>query len=75
MWAMEHVLFAQNKLGKTKSCIPRILHWMQVKVGEAEVEKSFSSNEVRLKYVIVITCYLIYISFDIIFVVIVLFFV
>ncbi|WVY92807.1 hypothetical protein V8G54_031895 [Vigna mungo] len=49
MWAMEHGLFAQNKLGKTKSCIPRILHWMQVKVGEAKVEKSFSSNEVIIE--------------------------
>ncbi|WVZ06522.1 hypothetical protein V8G54_019868 [Vigna mungo] len=46
IWAMEHVLFGQNKLAKTKTCIPRILHWMHVRVGEAEVEKAFSSNEV-----------------------------
>ncbi|WVZ19414.1 hypothetical protein V8G54_006736 [Vigna mungo] len=46
IWAMEHVLFGQTKLAKTKSCIPRILHWMHVKVGEAKVEKAFSFNEV-----------------------------
>ncbi|BAT92299.1 hypothetical protein VIGAN_07099500 [Vigna angularis var. angularis] len=45
MWAMEHVLFGQKKLAKRKSCLPRILHWIHVKVGEAEVQKAFLCNE------------------------------
>ncbi|XP_052731173.1 uncharacterized protein LOC128195970 [Vigna angularis] len=43
---MEHVLFGQKKLAKRKSCLPRILHWIHVKVGEAEVEKAFFCNEI-----------------------------
>ncbi|XP_047148154.1 uncharacterized protein LOC124820491 [Vigna umbellata] len=43
---MEHVLFGQKKLAKIKSCLPRILHWIHVKVGEAEVKKTFLSIEV-----------------------------
>ncbi|KAG2375656.1 uncharacterized protein HKW66_Vig0161900 [Vigna angularis] len=46
IWAMEHVLFGQKKLAKTNSCLPRILHWIHVKVGEAEIEKAFLCNEV-----------------------------
>ncbi|BAU02295.1 hypothetical protein VIGAN_11179400 [Vigna angularis var. angularis] len=43
---MEHVLFGHKKLAKTNSCLPRILHWIHVKVGEAEIEKVFLCNEV-----------------------------
>ncbi|KOM50395.1 hypothetical protein LR48_Vigan08g122200 [Vigna angularis] len=46
IWAMEHVLFGQKKLAKRKSCLPRILYWIHVKVGEAEVEKAFFCNEI-----------------------------
>ncbi|KAG2403080.1 uncharacterized protein HKW66_Vig0183660 [Vigna angularis] len=46
IWVMEHVLFGQKKLAKRKSCLPRILHWIHVKVGEAEVEKAFFCNEI-----------------------------
>ncbi|XP_052723828.1 uncharacterized protein LOC128193765 [Vigna angularis] len=46
IWAMEHVLYGQKKLAKTNSCLPRILHWIHVKVGEAEIEKAFLCNEV-----------------------------
>ncbi|WVZ21319.1 hypothetical protein V8G54_008641 [Vigna mungo] len=49
IWAMEHVLFGHNKLAKTKICLHRILHLMHVKVGEAEVVKAFSSNEVIIE--------------------------
>ncbi|WVY97039.1 hypothetical protein V8G54_029190 [Vigna mungo] len=43
------MLVTKNKLAKTKSSLAIILHWMHVKVGEAEVEKAFSSNEVITK--------------------------
>ncbi|XP_052729408.1 uncharacterized protein LOC128195536 isoform X1 [Vigna angularis] len=41
IWTMEHVLFGQKKLSKTKSCLPRLLHWIHVKVGDVELEKAF----------------------------------
>ncbi|WVZ24159.1 hypothetical protein V8G54_002703 [Vigna mungo] len=42
IWAMEHVLFGHNKLAKTKTCIPRILHWMHVRVGvKQKLKKPF----------------------------------
>ncbi|KOM29420.1 hypothetical protein LR48_Vigan681s000100 [Vigna angularis] len=50
IWAMEHVLIGQKKLAKRKSCLPRILHWIHVKVGEAEVEKTFFCNESEADY-------------------------
>ncbi|KOM57644.1 hypothetical protein LR48_Vigan11g067700 [Vigna angularis] len=43
---MEHVLFGQKKLAKRKSCLPIILHWIHIKVGEAEVERAFFCNEI-----------------------------
>ncbi|XP_052725180.1 uncharacterized protein LOC108319219 isoform X2 [Vigna angularis] len=47
MWAMEHVLFGQKKLAKRKSCLPRILHWIHVKmITEVYVTKEEMATEI-----------------------------
>lgn len=44
---MKHVLFGHKNLGKRKTCFPRILDLVDVKIGETELVKAFLDNKVR----------------------------
>ncbi|XP_027927656.1 uncharacterized protein LOC114184548 [Vigna unguiculata] len=62
LWAFEHLLIWKRKGGTPSSRFPRILHWMDVKVGDSVVSRSLKKkavlhdvvvSEEELKHVVV----------------------
>jgi len=51
LWAFEHLLIWKRKGGTPSSRFPRILHWMDVKVGDFVVSRSLKKKAVSLIFV------------------------
>jgi len=46
IWAMEHLFSYKHQVPTSGNKYPRIMHWMDVRVGDHELERGLRKNKV-----------------------------